>query len=221
VTYVLPSSAAIPVHATLSCGHLPLSVVIAVAVPNLDGRPSPVWADCTGRAERPSPSSSSSTSRKSSWSSQSDRPPASQCVCKLHRLPPNCERELAASALGPGHRGIRCICLRCQLVCCIASADRSSRRDTKRRLTAEQKIDEQGRLCNRDRSISIAGSSRCEDRQLLANRLIVHVSEAEERYLYVFASCQELETAARHWQALARGLSRVQLCVGDEQLLHN
>ena len=290
----LPEPELPPVYAALSRpvmlafealppGDPPVPVVdaTALALPAEPARPLPLlWTDGAGQAESvPPPAASCSGS--SSSSQPIPRLSASQSLCKLHRLLPDCERELAASVSGPGHRGIRCICWRCQLVCCVPSTDGSSptmfrpfhisaeralllhliitrdeqkaaaalqspkrrhgdiasadaassgssssasppvpsphvtvrtRRRTQARINGQLKmVDAQGRRINRDRSLCVAGGAGESDRELLLKRLTIDSSEAEELYLYVFASGQELEMALQHWLTLARELSAVQL----------
>ena len=85
-----------------------------------------------------------------------------------------------------------------------------------RKVNQECQIDDQGRLLNRDRTVSVSSSSVDADkhvRQVLnAKRLTLSLSGAEELYLYVFCSRADVELAAAHWQRQSAVLLHVDLC---------
>ena len=81
---------------------------------------------------------------------------------------------------------------------------------------SEVKLDDQGRLMNRDRSITIPAASSDRDPQTLtAKRLTVHVSSSQELYVYIFESARDTTTVSHHWSSRATGLMRAWLtCQG-------
>ena len=116
----------------------------------------------------------------------------------------------------------------------------TQQRRTEREVQREFKIDTQGRLMNRNRSLTVAAalthptsasaaasSSSASPSAtptsspamgqasgtvtLTAKRLTVHVSDACELYVYVFVSAEEAEAARRHWRAAASTFRHVRL----------
>ena len=89
---------------------------------------------------------------------------------------------------------------------------------SRQRLQQESKIDDQGRLTNRDRSLTIrtAGPIPCSSPDttttvVSAKRLTVHLDADLEAFLYVFTSPSDVSLAVRQWLDLSRSLSQVQL----------
>ena len=76
-----------------------------------------------------------------------------------------------------------------------------------RQLQDEAKLDEQGRLTNRDRTIHTAQA----DTALQAKRLTVQLDEQQECWLYAFASPDDCSAALSHWLLHARSLTRLSL----------
>ena len=101
-----------------------------------------------------------------------------------------------------------------------AAASGAARRKVREAQT-ETRIDDQGRLMNRERTLtvvlpppstfSLPLSAAPSVVTLSAKRLTVHVSAAQERYVYVFADADDADRARAHWQRQAAHLHRVQL----------
>ena len=91
-----------------------------------------------------------------------------------------------------------------------------------RELHQELSIDDQGRLMNRERSLTIplhgpaiadvtAAAAAGSARLLMAKRLTVQVGASEELYVYVFATEDEANIARAHWLHVAATLRHVRL----------
>ena len=76
--------------------------------------------------------------------------------------------------------------------------------------TSELKLDNQGLLMKRNRTLTISSSST-ESLSVTAKRLTVHVSPTEELYVYVFPSADDATLACQHWLQLATMLQHVRL----------